>query len=194
MKSLVNAVEPREQSCSACAVRPFSVCASLDKAEMEEFEHISRHVHFAACETVFAQEDMTTFFYNVLDGVLRLYKLLPDGRRQIVGFALPGDFLGMATAGRHGFSADAVGPVTVCQFAKASFTRRPRPPSPGLPSIDRTCCAASTSLPLASSITRAITWFCWGGARRRKRSRPSWSGGGTGFSSSTDPRMWCRCP
>ena len=123
MKSFVNAVEPREQSCSACAVRPFSVCASLDKAEMEEFEHISRHVHFAACETVFAQEDMTTFFYNVLDGVLRLYKLLPDGRRQIVGFALPGDFIGMATAGRHGFSADAVGPATVCQFAKASFAR-----------------------------------------------------------------------
>ena len=123
MKSLLIAVEPHEQSCGACAVRPFSVCASLDKTELDAFEHISRHVHFAACETVFAQEDTTTSFYNVLDGVLRLYKLLPDGRRQIVGFALPGDFLGMATDGRHGFSADAIGPVTVCQIAKASFTR-----------------------------------------------------------------------
>jgi len=123
MKNPLIAVEPRQQSCGACAVRPFSVCASIDKTEMDEFEHISRHVHFTACETVFAQEDVTTSFYNVLDGVLRLYKLLPDGRRQIVGFALPGDFLGMATAGRHGFSADAIGPVTVCQFAKAAFAR-----------------------------------------------------------------------
>ena len=123
MKSPWIAVEPREQTCSACAVRAFSVCASLDKTELDEFEHISRHVHFAACETVFAQEDVATSFYNLLDGVLRLYKLLPDGRRQIVGFALPGDFLGLATAGRHGFSADAVGPVAVCQFAKAAFAR-----------------------------------------------------------------------
>ncbi len=123
MKSSLAAVQPREQSCSTCAVRPFSVCASLDKTELDEFEQMSRHVHFAACETVFAQEDVTTAFYNVLEGVLRLYKLLPDGRRQIVGFALPGDFLGMATAGRHGFSADAIGAATVCQIAKASFAR-----------------------------------------------------------------------
>ncbi len=123
MKSPLVAVESGEQSCSACVIRQFSVCASLDRIEMDELEHISRHIHFAACETVFAQEDVTTSFYNVLDGVLRLYKLLPDGRRQIVGFALPGDFLGMATDGRHGFSADAIGAVTVCQFSKASFAR-----------------------------------------------------------------------
>ena len=72
---------------------------------------------------MFAQEELTTFFYNLREGVLRLYKLLPDGRRQIVGFALPGDFLGMATSARHSFSADAVGPVAVCRFSRTSFTR-----------------------------------------------------------------------
>jgi CRP/FNR family transcriptional regulator len=74
-------------------------------------------------QTVFAQEELTTSFYNLRDGVMRLYKLLPDGRRQIVGFAIPGDFLGMATLARHGFSADALGPVAVCRFSKASFAR-----------------------------------------------------------------------
>ena len=121
--SVLVAVAPRVQSCSACTVRSFGVCAALDKMEMDAFEQISRHVHFAAGETVFAQEDVMTSVYNVLDGVLRLYKLLPDGRRQIVGFALPGDFLGMATAERHGFSADAIGPASVCQFTKAAFAR-----------------------------------------------------------------------
>jgi CRP/FNR family transcriptional regulator len=72
---------------------------------------------------VFSEEDITTSFYNLLEGVMRLYKLLPDGRRQIVGFALPGDFLGMNLSGRHNFSADAIGTVTVCQFAKAAFNR-----------------------------------------------------------------------
>ena len=54
---------------------------------------------------------------------MRLYKLLPDGRRQIVGFALPGDFLGVATSARNNFSADAVGPVAVCRFSRTSFMR-----------------------------------------------------------------------
>lgn len=61
---------------------------------------------------------------------MRLYKLLPDGRRQILGFALPRDFVGLAASPRHGFSADAIGPVTVCRFSRTSFARftenRPR--------------------------------------------------------------------
>ena len=32
--------------------------------------------------------------HSLTAGVARLYKLLPDGRRQVIGFALPGDFLG----------------------------------------------------------------------------------------------------
>jgi CRP/FNR family transcriptional regulator len=123
MKTSLVAVDPSGQTCADCAIRGFSVCALLDKIEMRDFEQLSRRVRFSTCETVFAQEDITLSFYNLLDGVVRLYKLLPDGRRQIVGFALPGDFLGMTTADRHGFSADAIGPVTVCQFARAPFAR-----------------------------------------------------------------------
>ncbi len=123
MKPSLVAVEPNGHICNDCSVRKFSVCASLDPAEVREFEHLGRHVAFGPCETVFSEEELTTSFYNVLDGVMRLYKLLPDGRRQIVGFALPGDFLGMNISGRHNFSADAIGPVVVCQFPKASFAR-----------------------------------------------------------------------
>jgi CRP/FNR family transcriptional regulator len=121
MKTSVVAVEPNGQSCVDCSVRQFSICASLDDNEVREFGHLGRHIHFASGETVFAQEDITGSFYNLLEGVMRLYKLLPDGRRQIVGFALPGDFVGMAASGRHGFSADAIGPVTVCRFSRAVF-------------------------------------------------------------------------
>ncbi|WP_128932587.1 helix-turn-helix domain-containing protein [Bradyrhizobium zhanjiangense] len=123
MKPSVVTIEPNGHFCSDCAVRASAVCSSLDAAELREFEHLGRRVHFASGETVFSEEDITTSFYNVIEGVMRLYKLLPDGRRQIVGFALPGDFLGMNISGRHNFSADAIGAVTVCQFAKATFGR-----------------------------------------------------------------------
>lgn len=123
MKAFLAAIESSGQSCADCSVRPFSICASLNKAEMQEFEHLSRHIRFSPCETVFAEEEITTSFYNLLEGVMRLYKLLPDGRRQIVGFALPGDFLVMTVSGRNNFSADAISAVEVCRFSKASFQR-----------------------------------------------------------------------
>jgi CRP/FNR family transcriptional regulator len=123
MKISLAASESDEQLCADCAVRPLGVCAALDRDELRELDRLGRHVHFAARETVFAQEELTTSFYNLREGFMRLYKLLPDGRRQIVGFAMPGDFLGMATAVRHRFSADAVGPVAVCRFSRTSFAR-----------------------------------------------------------------------
>jgi len=123
------------QACIDCAVRPLSICAALDRAELRELDHLGRHVHFGPRETVFAQEQMTTSFYNLLEGVMRLYKLLPDGRRQIVGFALPGDFLGMTTSARHSFSADAIGAVAVLPGS-------PELPSRDLSRISRICCAA----------------------------------------------------
>jgi CRP/FNR family transcriptional regulator len=121
MKSSPVTVESHGQSCDDCSVRQLSICASLDRNEMREIEHLSRQVHFQPGESAFAQEDMTTSFYNLVDGVMRLYKLLPDGRRQVVGFALPGDFLGMANDGHHGFSADAIGAVIVCRFSWVAF-------------------------------------------------------------------------
>ncbi len=117
------AAQPNGQFCGECSVRQFNVCAPLGAAELREFAHLGRQIRFAPCETVFAQEEITSFFYSLLEGIMRLYKLLPDGRRQVVGFALPGDFLGMNISGRYNFSADAVGAVAVCRFARPTFAR-----------------------------------------------------------------------
>ena len=123
MKISLVANQPNEQACIDCAVRRFAICAALDRTELNELGGLGRHVGFTSRETVFAQGDPAMSFYNLLEGVMRLYQLLPDGRRQIVGFALPGDFLGMANSCRHSFSADAVGPIVVCQISRSSFTR-----------------------------------------------------------------------
>jgi CRP/FNR family transcriptional regulator len=115
--------EPNGQPCAECSIRQLSVCAALDRAELRELAHLGRQVHFRPGDTVFAQEEMTTSFYNLLEGVMRLYKLLADGRRQIIGFALPGDFLGLAASSRHNFSADAIGAVELCQFSRSAFAK-----------------------------------------------------------------------
>lgn len=104
-------------------MRVHAICAALEQNELRELEQLGQRLQYRPRDPVFTQEDIAGSCYNLLKGVVRLYKLLPDGRRQIVGFALPGDFLGISVNGRHGISADAVGPVTVCRFAKKSFSR-----------------------------------------------------------------------
>jgi CRP/FNR family transcriptional regulator, anaerobic regulatory protein len=107
--------------CTACAVRSLSICGALDEADLVEFERIGRHVHLAPNEGLFTAGQAATSVHNITAGVARLYKLLPDGRRQVIGFALPGDFLGTMPSDRYSYSADAIEAVSVCRFPADVF-------------------------------------------------------------------------
>lgn len=109
-------------SCEHCQVRLMSVCAALEADELRRLESLAQPSCFAAKETLFIQGEPADSVYNMTAGTARLYKLLPDGRRQIVGFALPGDFLGLALRETYGFSADAIEPVTACRFSRAAYS------------------------------------------------------------------------
>jgi CRP/FNR family transcriptional regulator, anaerobic regulatory protein len=107
--------------CDDCKVRLFSICGALDPSELDELNRISQVRNFPAKATLFEQGTLAGSVFNVTDGGVRLCKSLPDGRRQIVGFALPGDFLGLALMDRYGVAAEAVTQVRVCRFARSAF-------------------------------------------------------------------------
>lgn len=110
------------RNCLACGVRLISVCGALADHELHELEAMSHPVRFGPKESLFTQGEPAADVFNVTEGMVRLYKLLPDGRRQIVGFALAGDFLGLALMERYGVSAEAVTEVSACRFARGAFT------------------------------------------------------------------------
>jgi CRP/FNR family transcriptional regulator len=110
-----------ERGCAECSVRLVSVCGSLELSELEELERISQVTVFAPKSMLFEQGALAGCVFNVTEGVVRLFKSLPDGRRQIMGFALPGDFLGLALMDRYGVTAEAVTQVRVCRFVRSSF-------------------------------------------------------------------------
>jgi CRP-like cAMP-binding protein len=58
-------------------------------------------------EHVFCEGDLRTHVFQIEDGVVTIYQMLSDGRRQIVDFAYPGDFIGLGTTRNHLFSAEA---------------------------------------------------------------------------------------
>lgn len=64
-----------------------------------------------AKEFVFAEGDAATHVYRVETGAVALFKVLADGRRQIVGFAYPGDLIGLGAEGEHVMNAQAIKPT-----------------------------------------------------------------------------------
>lgn len=68
----------------------------------------ARPRRLAPGEAAFVEGDPAERVYEVVEGVVRLCRLLPDGRRAIVGFAWPGDLLGLDPGRRHRCTAEAV--------------------------------------------------------------------------------------
>ncbi len=113
--------DAKARSCAKCSVRLISVCAVLSPVELQEMEAMNHGGRFAARELLVSQGLPAESVFTITEGLVRLYKLLPDGRRQVLGFALPGDFLGLPLSDSYSFSADAVTDTVVCRFPRKSF-------------------------------------------------------------------------
>jgi len=104
--------------CGACPVRSLTVCAALDPEELRRLADIVQTVRVEANQTIFAEGDTADALYNVTSGTVKLYKLLPDGRRQITGFLVTGDFLGLAVNEHYAYTAETVTSCSVCRFPR----------------------------------------------------------------------------
>jgi CRP/FNR family transcriptional regulator len=69
-----------------------------------------------AGSVVFRQDSPVRYSYLVIEGVVQLSYILPEGQRQIVAFRLPGDLIGLAAEGRFSAEAKTVCPVRLYQF------------------------------------------------------------------------------
>jgi len=89
--------------------------------EAEVFGHSARRISFPAHSAISIEGEPSTTVYMVTHGTACRYKMLTDGRRQIVSFALSGDFLGSPFIERHSCSVDAISEVTVRQLSRGPF-------------------------------------------------------------------------
>jgi len=70
---------------------------------------------------IFGEAEPAEYVYQVIDGSVRSYKLLSDGRRQINAFHLAGDIFGLENGGTHRFTAEAIVETTVRLMKRASL-------------------------------------------------------------------------
>ena len=75
----------------------------------------------SAGRAVFWEGDPARDVFEVRAGLLRLYRILPDGRRAIVGFIFPGEILGVSFQDKYLFTAEAVDAVSVRRMSRSAF-------------------------------------------------------------------------
>ena len=69
-------------------------------------------------EEIYGEGEPAEHVYKVVRGVVRTYKLLEDGRRQIAAFYFPGDIFGLEAGDKHSATAEAVVTVRIAVFRR----------------------------------------------------------------------------
>ncbi len=111
-------------ACASCPIRNRSLCSALSPRKIQALNAISRRVLLAEGESFSIEGDEEVAFANVVDGVLKLARVMEDGREQVVGLLFASDFLGRpnrAQGDSQPFSVQAAGPAELCVFRKKPF-------------------------------------------------------------------------
>ena len=100
---------------------PTRTAANIAANDTDPLAAIAQFRVFDREQAIFAEGEAADAVFRVVDGMIRLYKLLPDGRRQIIGFLQAGDMIGLAFADRYLYSAEAVTASTVQRIPRCQL-------------------------------------------------------------------------
>jgi CRP/FNR family nitrogen fixation transcriptional regulator len=87
-------------------VRP--VPSAVSSRLSNSVELMGAPMPFSRNAEIYGENEPAEYLYKVINGTVRTYKVLNDGRRQIGAFYLPGDIFGLEVGEEHTFSAEAI--------------------------------------------------------------------------------------
>ena len=105
-------------SAKAAALRPVPAAIPSVTASLDSVGTIVNHLRG---KTVAEEGNPADYVYKVVSGALRKVRLLPDGRRHITSFLMPGDFFGFAEGRDYAHTVEAVADVTLVRYARRGF-------------------------------------------------------------------------
>lgn len=117
--------------CVSCEARHRGLCGALDPDQLVALARVSRKHKAGEGDELIGDAERIESYSNVLSGVVKMTKTLPDGRQQIVGLQFAPDFLGRPFKAESDINAEAATEVALCSFPKAAMDRMMRE-QPGL--------------------------------------------------------------
>jgi len=98
----------------------------LSEEDQSMLAVLSTVVRFKKGQAIYTQGDEAKAVFNLVSGVAKSFKSLPDGSRHVVGFLWPKDIFGLSEQGQYVNSAEAVTPVTAYRIAAPALEQRLR--------------------------------------------------------------------
>ena len=111
-------------NCRNCPLRELSIFDDMTESELEFMNGFKRdELSVKPGTPILVENARSPQLYTVLEGLAIRFKTLEDGRRQIINFVMPGDFLGLqaTVAGKMSHSVEAVTNMKLCVFPRADF-------------------------------------------------------------------------
>ncbi len=107
--------------CRSCEVRHKGICGTLTATELLEISKHTRQItHEAGVELISDGEPITSYA-TIMHGVVKLSKILEDGRQQVVGLQFSPDFIGRLFSQTNNYRAEAASDVQICQMPKKAI-------------------------------------------------------------------------
>src|SRR5512144_1311100 len=72
---------------------------------------------------IFGEGEPAQYLYRVLSGAVRTMRFTSDGRRQILGFHLPGDVFGIELGQMHSLTAEALAATEVVMVRRSALEK-----------------------------------------------------------------------
>ncbi|SFZ83056.1 CRP/FNR family transcriptional regulator, anaerobic regulatory protein [Devosia enhydra] len=107
--------------CMSCEARHNGMCGVLDAKQLLLMSRHTRIETHAAGTELIGDSTPITSYANVMRGVIKLTKILEDGRQQVVGLQFAPDFLGRLFGEEHRVNAEAASEVTICRVPKTAL-------------------------------------------------------------------------
>ncbi|SMF21637.1 CRP/FNR family transcriptional regulator, anaerobic regulatory protein [Xaviernesmea oryzae] len=77
--------------------------------------------YLAPSQPLFFEGDEARHIFEVVEGTLRVFRIISDGRRVITGFLHAGDIIGVSLRDEYLYSAEAITPAKIRRLARRQF-------------------------------------------------------------------------
>ncbi|MFN0190992.1 MAG: Crp/Fnr family transcriptional regulator [Aestuariivirga sp.] len=117
----VNPLDGQKTPCDICPLRALKVFRDFTQQELDFVKSFKTgELSVKAGSTVLLEGNSSAHLYTLLSGWIFRYKALSDGRRQILNFALPGDFIGLQASvfNEMQHTVEALTDAVMCVFPR----------------------------------------------------------------------------
>jgi CRP/FNR family transcriptional regulator, anaerobic regulatory protein len=120
-------------ACAHCCARQAAFCGALHDEALADLQRTVRRLSLTSGQSVLLEGEPADHVFVVISGLVSTYKALPDGRRQIIGLSMPGDFIGALFQDSYCFSAEAMTRCTICRIPTVELEKLCN----GFPALER---------------------------------------------------------